>query len=123
MVFLWNYLILSYAGFPFLMFQAVSSALWINVTDTSVIALTWLYSAVSLFLILIGVLFAKYILRVSNYARMFNNHLNNVYVSLSLIIILCFYIRDIITCIYTKYTISNIIRLARSSATNALDGA
>lgn len=132
MVFFWSYLILSYAGFPFMVFEFVSSAAWINVTNSSIIILTWFYSAVSLILVAVGIVIAKYILKIDISTKKSIN--KNMDVSIVAVIILCFisgialliYIQNVPSIAlfeYLQYGNEADIALSRSNATNALTGA
>ena len=132
MVFFWSYLILSYAGFPFMVFEFVSSAAWINVTDSSVIVLTWFYSAVSLLLVVTGIVIAKHILKIDTATK--KSISNNMNVSIVAVIILCLisgislliYLQNVPSVAlfdYLEYGDEANTALSRSNATNALSNA
>jgi hypothetical protein len=89
MVFFWNYLILSYAGFPFLVFKFVSLNLWINVTDLSIIILTWFYSALSLILVMLGIIITKHLLKIDGTTKKSIVNSENMNISMLIVVILC----------------------------------
>jgi oligosaccharide repeat unit polymerase len=64
MIFIWSYIVFGYAGFPLLLFNLVERARWLFFLQ-DILLMAWLYATIALFMLIIGFIFAKYILQAS----------------------------------------------------------
>jgi len=133
MLFVVSYLVFSYIGFPYLVFGWNRNAIWLGATDRGVIIATWAYGGITLILVCLGFVYARWVLNLRPDGLQLPK--TDVVVRISMVrivalllvclIALWIYIRSIpaVALFGLLQNGGDNVRMARSDATNALSHA